>query len=46
MTENQLFEQVRFDEVMLDTEYSQCTFHACDFSKTNLQRSSFVSFCR
>ncbi len=45
MTENQLFEQVRFDEVMLDTEYSQCTFHACDFSKTNLQRSSFET-CR
>lgn len=45
MTENQLFEQIRFDEVMLDTEYNQCTFHACDFSKTNLQRSSFDT-CR
>lgn len=45
MTENQLFEQVRFDEVILDTEYSQCTFRACDFSKTNLQRSIFDT-CR
>lgn len=45
MTENQIFEQVHFEESLLDVEYDHCTFRACDFSNITLHRTSFDT-CR
>lgn len=46
MTENQVFEQTRFESLSsLDTEYNNCTFRSCDFSHAVIRQTTFDT-CR
>ena len=45
MTENQVFEQIHFEKVPLDSDYYDCTFHLCDFSHIAIRQTVFDT-CR